>query len=63
METIDVEKIADDYGCGNIVVEHQLDNRVTGLGFQWSPDPAVLAAGQTRPAPVRDGHAAEWAQT
>jgi hypothetical protein len=51
----DVEKIADDYGCGNIVVEHQLDNRVTGPDFEWSPDPAVLAAGKARPAPARAG--------
>jgi hypothetical protein len=59
----DLEKIADDYGCGNIVVEHQLDNRVTGLDFTWSPDPAVLAVGKVRSAPVASGVAAGSMQT
>ncbi|MFC5725031.1 hypothetical protein ACFP1Z_33305 [Streptomyces gamaensis] len=31
----DVELIADDYGVGNIVVEHQLDNRVLARDFTW----------------------------
>jgi hypothetical protein len=31
----DVEVIADDYGVGNIVVEHQLDNRVLAMDFTW----------------------------
>jgi hypothetical protein len=39
----DVEQIADRYLCGNIVVEHQLDNRVTALDFRWDLDPAALA--------------------
>lgn len=39
----DVEQIADRYLCGNIVVEHQLDNRVTAPDFQWQPDPTIIA--------------------
>ncbi|GAA4855751.1 hypothetical protein [Saccharopolyspora rosea] len=36
----DVEVIADDYGVGNIVVEHQLDNRVLAQNFEWTPPAA-----------------------
>jgi hypothetical protein len=32
----DAEYIADHYGVGNIVVEHQLDNRVLAVDFPWS---------------------------
>ncbi|MET9415881.1 hypothetical protein ABZY03_17215 [Streptomyces klenkii] len=39
----DVELIADDYGCGNIVVEHQLDNIVLGRDFA-RPGPDRTAA-------------------
>ncbi|MEU3752594.1 hypothetical protein AB0H17_07445 [Streptomyces olivoreticuli] len=38
----DVEVIADDYGCGNIVVEHQLDNLVLAKDFTW---PGQVRAG------------------
>lgn len=33
----DAEYIADLYGVGNIVVEHQLDNRVMAFDFPWTP--------------------------
>lgn len=60
----DLEQIAEDYGCGTIVVEHQLDNRVTGLDFEWSPDPAVLAVGEVRQlAHASSSGAAEWMRT
>jgi hypothetical protein len=44
----DVEVISDHYGVGNIVVEHQLDNRVLAANFDWQDGPATPAA--TRPA-------------
>jgi hypothetical protein len=34
----DAEYIADLYGVGNIVVEHQLDNRVMAFDFPWKPN-------------------------
>ncbi|KIF78163.1 hypothetical protein QR77_38960 [Streptomyces sp. 150FB] len=33
----DVEQIAEDYGAGTIVVEHQLDNRVLAQDFPFEP--------------------------
>ncbi|WP_424888819.1 hypothetical protein [Streptomyces sp. XH2] len=41
----DVELIADDYGCGNIVVEHQLDNLVLARDFSWPGPDATGARG------------------
>ncbi|MFD5084226.1 hypothetical protein ACFWOG_16500 [Kitasatospora sp. NPDC058406] len=41
----DVEQIAEDYGAGTIVVEHQLDNQVLAQDFPWEPTaPTVFRA-------------------
>ncbi|ONI76204.1 hypothetical protein ALI144C_36640 [Actinosynnema sp. ALI-1.44] len=40
----DVDHMADHFGCGTLVVEHQLDNRVLAFDFPWSGPRSEQAA-------------------